>query len=246
MKFIIWMFLVLFLPFANSAHAESPPEGMVLIKSGCFMMGTDKVLYYEEGRENTRERPVHKVCLDSFYMNITEVTQKKWQEFREDNLSPFKDPDMPASHMDWREARSYCKSKGQRLPTEAEWEYAARAGSQTINPWGDDIDTDYLWFAGNSVRKTPKVATRKANAFGLHDMMGSLWEWTEDWYSEDYYGTSPEKNPTGPDKQQSWRVIRGASWIDEEEYIRVTIRYRGESDPNEDFWVGFRCVLSKK
>ena len=153
---------------------------------------------------------------------------------------------MPISHVNWREARSYCKARGRRLPTEAEWEYAARAGSQTINPWGDDIDTDYLWFAGNSVRKTPKVATRKANPFGLHDMMGSLWEWVEDWYSDHYYERSPEKNPQGPDKQQSWRVIRGASWLDEEELIRVTIRLRGENDPNEDKWVGFRCAASLK
>lgn len=246
LKIIFWIFLALLLPDANSANAESTPEGMVLIKGGCFMMGTDQVFYYEEGRENTRERPAHKVCLDSFYMDITEVTQKKWQEFRDYNNSPFKDPDMPISHVDWREARNYCKAKGHRLPTEAEWEYAARAGSQTINPWGDDIDTDYLWFAGNSVRKTPKVATRKANAFGLHDMMGSLWEWVEDWYSDHYYEKSSVHNPQGPEQQQSWRVIRGPSWLDEEEFIRVTIRLRGESDPNEDYWVGFRCVASVK
>lgn len=209
-------------------------------------MGTDKVFYYEWGRENERERPAHKVCVSDFYLDKYEVTQEKWQAVRDYNNSPVKGPKIPVSRITWAEANQFCRDRGQRLPTEAEWEYAARAGSQADNPWGDGIDYDYLWFAGNSFRQHSPVGKKKPNAWGVYDMMGSVWEWVADWYSDNYYQSSPVQNPKGPETRQSWRVIRGASWVDEEEVIRVTVRYRGMADPTDDFWVGFRCASTTK
>jgi len=242
-RFILAVLIVL---FAAQAQATEPPEGMVRVPGGCFMMGTDKVFYYEHDEKNTREQPAHKVCVDDFYMDATEVPQKKWDLLMKVNNSAMQGPDLPVTHIQWHEARAYCKRRGHRLPSEAEWEYAARAGSQADNPWGDGIDRDYLWYEGNSVRRVQPVGKKKPNAFGLHDMMGNVWEWVEDWFYIHYYENSPVKNPKGPEQRVSFRVIRGASWLDGAESIRVTIRYPGETDMTEDFWVGVRCAADAR
>ncbi|MEE9258860.1 MAG: SUMF1/EgtB/PvdO family nonheme iron enzyme [Nitrospinaceae bacterium] len=222
--------------------AEGPPEGMALVKGGCFTMGTDKTYYYEVGRKNDREKPPHKVCLESFYLDKHETIQEKWEAEMEFNRSVFQKPDLPVNRINWREANTYCRKIGHRLPTEAEWEYAARAGSKAENPWGDGIDGDYLWYLDNSFRRQPPIGKKKPNAWGLYDMMGSVWEWVADWYSDSYYQDSPVNNPKGPLTRQSWRVIRGASWVDEEKDIHVTIRHRGNAEDTTDFWVGVRCA----
>jgi formylglycine-generating enzyme len=240
---VVFSVLSLCLLLPNPSFSEE--ADMVLIKEGCFMMGTDKVFWYhDEGWDNERERPAHKVCLDAFYMDKYEAWQEKWEKIMGYNNATYKGPDLPISGIDWRSARTFCKKQGKRLPTEAEWEYAARAGSQTINPEGDALSDDHLWWGGNSFRTYPKRGTKKPNAWGLYDMMGSVWEWVNDWYSIKYYLTSPEKNPQGPEVQQSWRVIRGGSWVDEEKNFRVTVRMRGMADATEDFWVGVRCAKS--
>jgi len=243
MKFILRGIIagIILLSFTPQVKAADVPEGMVLLPGGCYTMGTDKVFYYEHDQENTREQPAHKVCLDPFYIDITEVTQKKWNQLMKVNNAVVQGPDYPMTHIQWHEARAYCHRRGARLPTEAEWEYAARAGSTADNPWGNGIDRDALWYGGNSLRKLSIVGQKKPNAFGLHDMMGSVWEWVEDWYSYHYYETSPVDNPKGPG-QISFHVIRGASWLDVDQNIRVTIRYPGETDMTEDFWVGVRCA----
>jgi formylglycine-generating enzyme required for sulfatase activity len=135
----------------------------------------------------------------------------------------------------------FAKKTGKRLPTEAEWEYAARAGSQTKFPWGDEIDDDRMWYSGNSPRQIPPIGKKLPNSWGLHDMMGNVWEWVEDWFSLEYYKNSSIKNPKGPSRQ-SFRVIRGGSWMIDAEYLRVTARHRGMSDPTESYWVGVRCA----
>lgn len=227
------------------ALADVTPPGMVSVKGGCFKMGTDKVFPYELGRDNIRERPAHKVCVDDFYLDKNEISQKQYVKIMNNNPSILIGDDFPVDHITWDEAVTYCTRQGFRLPTEAEWEFAARAGSQTVNPWGDGVNGDYAWFAGNSNRIPHPVGTRKPNAWGIHDMMGGVWEWVSDWYSESYYKDSPVKNPQGPTARQSWRVVRGASWVDDEDMFRVTIRYAGLSDPTEHFLVGGRCALSK-
>ncbi len=207
------------------------------------MMGTNADGIYEDDDDNSREKPAHKVCLDKFYLDKYEVSQKKWDAVMNFNRSVFRHPDQPITHIDWREARSYCKKVGKRLPTEAEWEYAARAGSQTRFPWGDEIDDDRIWYTGNAPRQVPQIGKKSPNAWGLHDMMGNVWEWVEDWFSHEYYKKSPLKNPKGP-VRQSFRVIRGGSWMIDEQYLRVTLRHKGMSDPTESYWVGVRCAKS--
>ena len=229
--------------FSSPSLLVAAEKDMIRIKSGCFKMGTDQNAIYEDDDDNTREKPAHKVCLDGFYMDTYEVTQQKWDAVMKMNRSVFHHPDQPITHIKWREAKSYCHKVGKRLPTEAEWEYAARAGSKTKFPWGDEIDDDYLWYAGNSPREIPQVGKKKPNAWGLHDMMGNVWEWTMDWFSYTYYKSSPAKNPKGP-ARQSFRVIRGASWMIDEQYTRVTTRHGGMSDPTLSYWVGVRCAKS--
>ena len=235
--------LILLISWCDPNVLFAKQDGMILIKSGCFIMGTNQDAIYEDDDNNSREKPAHKVCLDSFYLDIYEVTQKKWDGVMSFNRSVFHHPEQPITHIHWHEARSYCKKVGKRLPTEAEWEYAARAGSQTKFPWGDEIDDDRRWYSGNSPRQVPHIGKKSPNAWGLHDMMGNVWEWVEDWFSLDYYSNSPLKNPKGPSRQ-SFRVIRGGSWMIDEEYLRVTTRHRGMSDPTESYWVGVRCAKS--
>ena len=236
------LLLILFwLSFSSQILAAE--NDMIRMKPGCFIMGTNQDAIYEDDDNNYREKPAHKVCLDGFYIDRYEVTQKKWDAVMKMNRSVFHHPEQPVTHIYWREARSYCHKVGKRLPTEAEWEYAARAGSKTKFPWGDEIDDDFLWYAGNSPREIPHVGKKKPNAWGLYDMMGNVWEWVEDWLSHEYYKNSPVKNPRGP-ARQSFRVIRGASWMIDEEYTRVTTRHGGMSDPTLSYWVGVRCAKS--
>ena len=242
--FIVLTILLNFSFFPTESSAESPD--MVLVKGTCFKMGTDKTFTYELGRDNIRERPAHKVCLDDFYLDKYEISQKKFTQIMNYNPSVIVGDDFPVNHLTWDEAVSYCSRQGYRLPTEAEWEFAARADSQSINPWGGGINGDYAWHAGNSNRQPHPVGTKKPNAWGIYDMMGGVWEWVADWYSESYYQKSPINNPQGPTTRQSWRVIRGASWVDDENMFRVTIRFAGLSDPTEHFLVGGRCAYTPK
>ena len=235
--------LIILFWLSFSSQLLAAEKDMIRIKAGCFMMGTNQDAIYEDDDNNYREKPAHKVCLDGFYIDPYEVTQKKWDAVMKMNRSVFHHPEQPITHIYWREARSYCHKVGKRLPTEAEWEYAARAGSKTKYPWGDVIDDDYLWYAGNSPREIPHVGKKKPNAWGLYDMMGNVWEWVEDWLSNEYYKNSPVKNPKGP-ARQSFRVIRGASWMIDEQYTRVTTRHGGMSDPTLSYWVGVRCAKS--
>ena len=241
MKKMCLLLILFWLSFSSQILAAE--KDMIRMKPGCFIMGTNQDAIYEDDDNNYREKPAHKVCLDGFYIDPYEVTQKKWDAIMKMNRSVFHHPEQPITHIYWREARSYCHKVGKRLPTEAEWEYAARAGSKTKYPWGDEIDDDYLWYAGNSPREIPHVGKKKPNAWGLYDMMGNVWEWVEDWLSHDYYKNSPVKNPKGP-ARKSFRVIRGGSWMIDEQYTRVTARHGGMSDPTLSYWVGVRCAKS--
>lgn len=243
--FVTLLFLLCCGLFPNQSGAEESHPDMVLVKGGCFKMGTDKIFPYELGRDNIRERPAHRVCVDDFYLDKYEISQKKFTQIMNHNPSALIGDDFPVNHITWDEAMTYCSRQGYRLPTEAEWEYAARAGSQTINPWGDGMNGDYVWYAGNSNRQPHPVGTKKPNAWGIYDMMGGVWEWVGDWYSENHYKRPPTNNPKGPAERQSWRVVRGASWVDDEDMFRVTIRYPGLSDSTEHFLVGGRCAKSK-
>ena len=241
LSFLIVLILPFFIP-SLPAFAENVPDGMVAIPRGCFMMGTENAYEYEMGRKNDRERPVHKVCIDPFYLDKYEVRQKDFSRVMGVNRSWYQQDDFPVEHAQYKEDKSYCHRVGKRLPTEAEWEYAARAGSNTDYPGGTQIDGEHTWSQDNSFRKPHPVGSKKPNKFGVHDMLGSVWEWVNDWYSDHYYENSPVNNPKGPQSNQSWKVIRGGSWIDGEDQIRVTVRYRGDSDGTVHFLIGFRCA----
>ena len=211
-------------------------------------MGTPQNIVYHNGIENYRERPVHEVCVGSFYLDIHETTQKEWADSMEGEINvhrtAYHGENLPMDHIDFPESTKYCKKQGKRLPTEAEWEYAARAGSSTLYPWGDKINRKNAWYVGSAVRKPHPIGTRKPNSWGLHDMIGSVWEWTSDWYGEFYYKSSPKDNPKGPNGG-SWRVIRGGSWVDEADQIRSGTRFPGMQDGTEHFHVGVRCAKDK-
>jgi formylglycine-generating enzyme required for sulfatase activity len=185
---------------------------MVLIPAGRFTMGSDK--------GDSGENPVHEVWITKpFYFGKYEVTQEQWQAVMANNPSKFKGAKRPVETVSWDECREFIRKLnglGQgtfRLPTEAEWEYACRAGSTTVFSFGDDEKglTDYAWFRGNSGLATHDVGGKKPNAWGLYDMHGNVWEWCADWYGDDYYRKSPRDDPTGP-AAGSYRVLRSGPW----------------------------------
>ncbi len=226
----------------------------VLIPAGEFLMGCsdgDKECY-------DWEKPQHKVKITKpFYIGKVEVTQEQWEKVTGNNPSYYKDcgKDCPVEKVSWNDAQEYieklCKKEKTflqiitfqkcryRLPTEAEWEYSARAGT-AAKYYAENPDS-IGWFDENSGVKTHPVGQKKPNAFGLYDMLGNVWEWVSDWYAEKYYSTSPDTDPVGPDKG-SYRVLRGGSWSSYVRYTRASLR----NDINPDYGsssFGFRLVL---
>src|ERR1035438_463496 len=153
------------------------------------------------------------------------------------NPAHFKGADLPVETVSWYDADKYCKTVGMRLPTEAEWEYAARAGN-TSDLYGEIGKMAVPAYNSNS--RTAKVRSKSPNAWGLYDMLGNVWEWTNDWYAGDYYKTSTAYDPPGP-KEGSLKVLRGGSWGANPEGVRVSSRV-GDEPSNRDFYIGFRCA----
>ena len=153
------------------------------------------------------EKPAHEVTImKGFWMGQTPVTQEAYQRVIGSNPSHFKGAQLPVETVNWNDAQSYCLAAGMRLPTEAEWEYAARGGS-TGSRYGD-LDR-IAWYNGNSEKTTHAVGQKHANAFGLYDMLGNVWQWVADWHAE--YPAGTQRDPTGPASGQ-YRVLRGGSW----------------------------------
>ena len=230
------------LPLSNQ-HAED----MISIKGRCFKMGSGFWLRYED------EKPAHDVCLDDFLIGKYETTQGQWKEIMGMNPSGFKDcgDSCPVENVSWNEVKEFIEKLNQktgkeyRLPTEAEWEYAARA-SQIKWDWsGTDDETkiaDYAWYGMNSQWKTHPVGQKEPNTFGLYDMTGNVYEWVSDWYDKEYYKKSPRMNPKGADSG-GFRVMRGGSWVSEPKDLYVY--NRGQSFPDIRFnSTGFRLAAS--
>ncbi len=217
-----------------------PTTGMefVSVPKGCFQMGSN---------EYNDEKPVHEVCVDGFWMGKYEVTQGQWQKIMGDNPAGFKKGDKyPVEKVSWEDTQKFItqlnkkSGKEYRLPTEAEWEYAARAKSSYKYSGGDDLNA-VAWYDGNSGDSTHPVGQKKANDFGLYDMSGNVWEWCADWYDGKYYASSPQENPTGPDSGAD-RVLRGGGWIYHPVRCRSVLRIR--HDPGDRrAGIGFRLVL---
>ncbi len=221
-------------------------NNMVLIPAGEFVMGKDN-----EGDAG----PAHTVYVDSFYIDKYEVTNGEYKKFCDETehaLPEFwgmdeyhcgeKYPDHPVVGVSWGSAREYAKWCGKRLPTEAEWEYAARGGMVGKNyPFGDEIDTMLANFTFEGRNKGPvPVGSYKPNEYGLFDMTGNVGEWINDFYDMDYYASSPDSNPAGPEKGKH-RVFRGGGWHTGPYCCRVY--FRNALPANwVDFNVGFRCA----
>lgn len=194
----------------------------VLIPGGHFLMGCDA------GRDE--EKPVHRVCVDAFEMAALQVRNRDWEAFMEATGHPppkhwsdpeFSDPDQPVVAVNWFEAVKYCEwlsdraRRRYRLPTEAEWERAARGGREgLLYPWGDeppDSWPEYVLRWGGKVECPLPVAQGSPNPYGLYDTSENVHEWCADWFDRDYYASSPERNPQGPSKGER-RASRGGSW----------------------------------
>jgi formylglycine-generating enzyme required for sulfatase activity len=219
----------------------SPPSGgtLVFVEGGSFTMGD------AEGRED--ETP-HPVTLDSFYIDRTPVTQKRFEAVMGRNPSTNKGDDRPVETVRWQEAAEFCnlasekdgltpcydldtgecnfEADGYRLPTEAEWEYACRGGTTTAYFFGDDPDKidAYGWYKYNAEGKPHTVAEKLPNPYKLFDMTGNVWEWCNDWYAADYYATSPQRNPRGPETGKQ-KVMRGGAYDSPSRRCRSAFRH---------------------
>jgi len=228
---------------------------MVLIPAGSFKMGDSKN-DPEEWME--RSRPVHTVQLDAFYMDVHEVTVGQFREFVDqsgyeyggswDEIAQYSPGDeYPMIKVNWNDVVSYCKWAGKRLPTEAEWEYAARGGLIGKRyPWGDEITHDDANYSGTGGKdkwdRCAPVGSFEPNGYGLYDMAGNVWEWCADWYDEDYYSNLEVLNPQGPSSSSgNTRVIRGGAWSCSSYYRHVACRCPRYPN-NRYYYGGFRCV----
>jgi formylglycine-generating enzyme required for sulfatase activity len=206
---------------------------MVRVPAGTFALGS------EEGDGD--EAPVRTVSVRSFVIDVHEVTQREYAARMGKAPSYFENcPACPVENVSWKEAKRFCEQGGKRLPTEAEWEYAARAGSETVYYWGDEFDERYAWYDGNSRGRTMPVGRKKPNRWGLYDMLGNVWEWCADRYARDYYEQGGDTDPRGPDRGSN-RVVRGGAWYYGERSLRSANR---ESYPPDYRYrtIGFRCA----
>jgi formylglycine-generating enzyme len=237
---------------------------MVSLPGGEFTMGND--------RGNPDEAPAHKVKVTGFLMDRFEVTQEMFAKAQLPNPSHWNEnPKKPVERVRWQDARQYCNERsllehlkpcydektwqcdfsanGYRLPTEAEWEYAAKAGSQGAYDFGQaDKLRQFAWFGENANEQTHAVGQKKPNRWGLHDLYGNVSEWCEDVYSPAYYKESPGVDPTGPSNpgKDVQRVMRGGSWKSSADMCRATFR-QGQKTGDTDAcfytdYCGFRCV----
>jgi formylglycine-generating enzyme required for sulfatase activity len=203
---------------------------MLLVPAGTFTMGcTASKTYGCDGNEN----PTHSVTLThAFYMGRYEVTQGQWVATMGSNPSFFQGasyPDAanhPVEQMSWNIIQGYLRATGMRLPSEAEWEYACRAGTTTAfnNGSSDDATVGNIaWYYYNSASQTHAVGGKGANGLGFYDMLGNAWEWVNDWYGSTYYSVSPSTNPLGP-VSGTYRVLRGGSWNYDSDIVRSSYR----------------------
>lgn len=250
--------LVLSLPAAcqssknTRATKTNPPDELrfVWIPPGTFTMGCSP----GDNECFSEEQPAHRVTISKgFWIGQTEVTVRAYERFAGISraLASLPTASKPAGHsasedsmpivlVTWDEARDYCKWAGGRLPTEAEWEYAARGGS-TEARYGklDEI----AWYQKNSGDTIHEVSQKLANDFGLFDMLGNAWEWVNDWYEGTYYFVSPELDPQGP-ASGMMHGLRGGSWMNSSNLLRLSDRGRSIADLRFNYF-GVRCVLDQ-
>jgi formylglycine-generating enzyme required for sulfatase activity len=213
---------------------------MVLVPEGEFIMGSNS--------GETDEKPRRRVFLDGFYIDKYPVTNKRFRMAgmtpKDDYGSEFNSAGQPVVGVTWDQSRDYCSNVGKRLPTEAEWEKAARGTDGRKYPWGNSWDSSKLIWGQNSGDKT-RAVDRSYNThkspYGAVDMAGNVWEWVQNWYGEKYYRNAPKRNPKGPDSGNA-RVLRGGSWLNNYTW-NFLAAFRDWGNP--EVWIddrGFRCA----
>lgn len=235
------------------AAANSPTDGMALlyVPAGEFKMGTD---------DHLNEEPLHSVYLDAYWMDETEVTNRMYAQCVEDgHCQPprrtnsygrkeyYGNPEYdnyPVIYVTWDDADLYCEWAGRYLPTEAQWEKAARGTDGRTYPWGNDQASDRLLNFGLDVRDTSEVGSfgMGASPYGIQDLAGNVSEWVADWYDSIYYSVAPASNPLGPPSGTD-RVVRGGSWLNNEFFVRSALRLFYKPD-SAFLNLGFRCAAA--
>ncbi len=221
----------------------------VFIKGGTYTMGMPE----SPDRVYAGETPQHSVTVSSFWMGKFEVTQKQFQEIMGYNPSRFIGENNPVDSVNWYMAEDFCKKFSAkykvkaRLPYEAEWEYAARGGTQTKYYWGDTLNPDYCWFSGNSGGTTHPVGEKKPNNYGLYDMSGNVYEWCIDWYLKEYYAQSPAVDPRGPEAGTQ-KFVRGGSIVSVDFHpspLRVDVKVPVVPVSKQEGWgiMGLRVII---
>ena len=227
-----------------SAELNKLINDMVYVSGGTFTMGGTS----EQGSDaESDEKPTHSVTLSSYYICKYEVTQALWRVVMDSNPSNFKGDNLPVECVSWNDCQTFIDrlnnytGRNFRLPTEAEWEFAARGGnySRHYKYSGSNYISDVAWYGDNSGDRTHPVGTKQANELGLYDMSGNVWEWCSDWYGS--YSSYSQSNPTGPNSG-SYRMRRGGSWDNGAANCRSSNRY----SPGDRFHtLGLRLVLSQ-
>ncbi len=219
---------------------------LIKVKGGEFVMGDNNprplTPYFSD-------RPKHKVKLNDFYLADTEVTQAMWKSIMNKNPSPFKGDNLPVCHVSWNITQEFISKlnqrsgKNYRLPTEAEWEYAAGGGIQNCSKFsGTNLDSElanYAWIFENSEAKPHAVGTKMPNALGLYDMTGNVWEWCSDYLGA--YPSTPQLNPKGP-SSSTRRVNRGGGWMSRIKGSNITLRNGFAPDSSNSIF-GFRLAM---
>ncbi len=215
---------------------------MLPVEGASFQMGSDDSEAYDE------EKPVHQVTLSSYYIGETEVTQELWEAVMGSNPSYYKGPQRPVETVSWNDCKTFISKlnrltgKSFRLPTEAEWEFAAKGGNKSrgYKYSGSNNINDVAWYDDNSNNETHNVKSKVSNELGIYDMSGNVWEWCNDWYGD--YSSSSQTNPQGSQSGQA-RVLRGGSIYNFARICRSTIR--GINDPGSNNYLGLRLALSQ-
>jgi formylglycine-generating enzyme required for sulfatase activity len=272
-----WLLLAMAVPQAQVPEAAA---AMVAVPAGDYWMGRTRLWLMDEIgwqiRDRQDDRPVHRVSLAAFSIDRHEVTSGDYAAYvKATGATPpyhwgaaapagVKSP-LPVYNVSWHDAVAYCAWRGARLPTEAEWERAARGGVADLDyPWGNEYESEDAQPApapeaapqpGSGPARAPRVkhahsssasgprpvGSFEPNGFGLYDMSGNIWEWVSDWYDLYYYGISPIENPRGPE-QGRYKVIRGGSWADTDARLGA-VYFRNYTSPDERTpTIGFRCA----